>query len=150
MTHPMLPTEYLETLRAQGGRITTVVTSVLNHLYQSQTIHSPQKLREDISKELSTNVGFPTIYRILDRLTEAGLVQRMHQHNNQSYFFLCRHPGHKHHHHFICNKCDSVQEIDLCLADTFKKHVKNKLGAMMTEHIVQIEGVCQQCIKKAR
>ena len=102
---------HMDLVRHQGGRITPVVSSVLNHLYESGTVHSPQELREDIIRDLSCDIGFPTVYRVLDRLMSAGLVHRMHRNDNQTCFFLCRNPHQTHHHHFICNCCNTVKEI---------------------------------------
>lgn len=137
--------KYLAILRNQGARITPLVTTVLKHLYESGTIHSPQELKDCVNRELSGDIGFPTIYRILDRLIQAGLVYRMHRNDNHTYYFLCHHPQYQHHHHFICTNCSKVQEIEFCVIKPIEKHVMDKLGATVTDHIIQLEGICSHC-----
>lgn len=132
-------------LRRCGARITPVVRAVVNHLHAVASVRSPQALKAEISAALGCEIGFPTIYRVLDRLMCSGLVCLMHRSDNQTCYYLCRTPGAHHHHHFICTACGSVQEVDVCIDKEFSRYVEQHLGARMTGHIVQLEGVCAQC-----
>ncbi len=140
-----IPTEYLDILRTNGGRVTPIVTSLLRCLHTSKQIYSPQQIKDELSETLSCDVGFPTIYRALDRLMQCKLIHRMHRDDGQTMFFVCRHPGNHHHHHFICTSCRKVFEIDMCLAHEYESHLSRHLEATITNHIIQLEGVCKEC-----
>ncbi|MFP4163900.1 MAG: Fur family transcriptional regulator [Chitinispirillaceae bacterium] len=142
-----LPREFIHILRENGGRVTPIVTTLLSHLYQSSRVHSPQQLKEEVNRILRSDIGFPTIYRALDRLMQCQLVYRMYRDDGQTYFFICRHPRDAHHHHFICSSCSKVYEIDMCLAGHFEEHVSENLNASITKHIIQLEGLCRECRK---
>ncbi|MBD3421635.1 MAG: hypothetical protein GF398_16080 [Chitinivibrionales bacterium] len=136
---------HFDTLRKSGGRITPTVRTIINILYASKQILSPQQLKDKTSDELGCAIGFPTIYRVIDRLLQAGLICPMHSTENQTSYFLCRHPRDRHHHHFICSKCKKVQEVNLCTADRFEEFVEKELNAKVTEHIMQFAGICGGC-----
>jgi Fe2+ or Zn2+ uptake regulation protein len=143
-----LPSEYYEIIRDKGGRVTAVVSTILLHLYKSRKIFSPQQLKDAVNRILVNDIGLPTIYRNLDRLMQAGLIYRMYRDDGQTFFYACRHPQHQHHHHFICTVCCCVQEIDMCIAAQYEKHMADEKGLFITKHIIQFEGICKDCQRK--
>lgn len=141
-----IPREYLELLRKSGGRVTPIVTALLQRLHGSQRIYSPQQIKDDLNKTLSCDIGFPTVYRAIDRLLQCRLLYRMYRDDGQTMFFLCRHPEDEHHHHFVCTECWRVFEIEMCVAHQYESHVSKYLGASITKHIIQLEGICKDCL----
>lgn len=139
------PPEYLELLRKNGGRVTPIVTALLQRLHGSKRVFSPQQMKDDLSDTLRCDIGFSTVYRAIDRLLQCRLLYRMYRDDGQTMFFLCRHPDDDHHHHFICSECWRVFEIEMCLAHQYESHVAKRLGASITRHIIQLEGVCRDC-----
>ncbi len=140
-----VPGAYLERLRQNGGRVTPIVTALLQRLHGSKRIYSPQQIKDDLNKTLGCDIGFPTVYRAIDRLLQCRLLSRMYRDDGQTLFFLCRHPEDEHHHHFICTECRRVFEIDMCIAQQYESHVSKHLGASITNHIFQLEGICRDC-----
>ncbi len=143
--HTTLPSEYYDILRAKGGRVTPVVSTILLHLYKSRKIYSPLQLKDAVNQFLINDIGLPTVYRTLDRLLHAGLIYRMYRDDGQTFFYVCRHPQHQCHHHFICTDCSRVQELDMCMVDQYEKHVTDQKGHVITKHIIQFEGRCKDC-----
>jgi len=143
-----IPQEYLELLRKSGGRVTPIVTALLQRLHDSKCIYSPQQIKDHLNKTLCCDIGFPTVYRAIDRLLQCRLLYRMYRDDGQTMFFLCRHPDDDHHHHFICTECLRVFEIEMCIAHQYEVHLSKHLGASISRHIIQLEGVCQDCRKK--
>ena len=141
-----IPGEYLELLRKNGGRATPIVTALLQYMHESKRIYSPQQMKDELNAMLRCDIGFPTIYRAIDRLLKCHLLYRMHRDDGQTVFFLCRHPEDGHHHHFICTVCKRVSEIEMCLAHQYESHVAKHLDARITRHIIQLEGTCKNCI----
>ena len=91
------------------------------------------------------SIGLPTVYRILDELTEAGVVTKIFRSDRKQYYFLC--PNQDHHHHFVCESCRRVEDVELCGLDGVAQAIKTS-GGSVTSHILQINGVCGECIKR--
>lgn len=141
-----IPGEYLDLLRKNGGRVTPIVTALLQHLHESKRVYSPQQIKDDLKTMLRCDIGFPTVYRAIDRLLQCRLLYRMHRDDGQTMFFLCRQPEDEHHHHFICTACNRVFEIEMCIAHQYEAHVAKRLEATITKHIFQLEGICKECL----
>ena len=140
-----IPHEYLEILRNNGGRVTPIVTALLRRLHAGRGIYSPRQIKSELAETLNCNIGFPTIYRAIDRLMRCRLIHRMYRDDGQTMFFVCRNPANEHHHHFVCTMCGRVFEIDMCLAHQYESHVSRHLEASITKHIIQLEGMCRDC-----
>lgn len=93
-------------------------------------------------------IGLPTVYRILDELAEAGVVTRIFQTDRKQYYFLC--PNQEHHHHFVCESCRRVEDVDLCGLNGVAQEIAHRSGGLVTSHILQINGVCGKCSRLGR
>jgi len=139
--------QFVQILRNQGCRITPVVTSVVVHLYKSGVVRTAQQLRDDVSGLLGYQVNLATMYRVLERLLQCGIVCSMHKSDGLMRYYLCRNPHHTEHHHFICSRCMRVQEIPVCFSDAFSRYVEENLHATVDRHFIQLEGLCASCRK---
>ncbi len=148
MTHTGVKTEqFIQILRDQGCRITPVVTSVVNYLYKTGVVRTAQQLRNDISEVLGYQVNLATMYRVLERLLQCGIVCSMHKADGLMRYYLCRNPQHAEHHHFICSSCMRVQEVPVCFSEKFSRYVEDNLNATVDRHFIQLEGLCASCRK---
>jgi len=89
------------------------------------------------------SIGLPTVYRILDELAEAGVITRIFLSDRKQYYFLCA--NRDHHHHFVCEVCRRVEEVEQCGLDGFFHDFAQRSGGRVTSHILQINGVCGEC-----
>ncbi len=94
-------------------------------------------------KQHHIRMGLPTVYRILDELTEAGIVTRIFMTDRKQYYFLCSNL--EHHHHFVCESCRRVEDVEFCGLEGVISTVARRSGARITSHILQINGVCGVC-----
>ncbi len=60
-----------------------------------------------IAQKLLPNLSLATTYRNIERLEQEGLLQKLQLNKNTTLFELADQP----HHHFICQKCQSIQHI---------------------------------------
>jgi Fur family transcriptional regulator, ferric uptake regulator len=142
----MNPEQYFSFLRENAVRITPIMTATITFLYTSKKFHTPQYLQKELSARLGYGVGFPTLYRILDRLLSLNIIVPMFSKQIKTAYYLCSSPANPHHHHHVCTKCNRIQEIDYCTSKNFSEYINIKLGATMTTHIMQFEGVCATCL----
>lgn len=103
---------------------------------------------EDIYRELveaGEEIGLATVYRVLTQFEEAGLVVRHHFEGGQSVFEL---DHGEHHDHLVCVKCNRVEEF--CDDDIEKRQqeIAKKAGFTITDHSLNIYGICSVCQNK--
>lgn len=89
------------------------------------------------------SIGLPTVYRILDELAEAGVITRIFLSDRKQYYFLC--PNQGHHHHFVCESCRRVEDVEQCGLDGVSRDIAHRSGGRVTSHILQINGICGSC-----
>jgi Fe2+ or Zn2+ uptake regulation protein len=115
---------------------------VMHCLGSEQSYLSAEEVWSRIKSRLDS-IGLPTVYRILDELAEAGVVTRIFLSDRKQYYFLCSNQGH--HHHFVCESCRRVEDVEQCGLDGFSHDFARRSGGRVTSHILQINGICGIC-----
>ena len=98
-----------EPLRQAGLKSTPGRRAVLEVLARTASPLSPEQIQTKVGSEVCDRA---TVYRILESLGEAGLVQRVILAGKTLY--LPEESSH-HHHHIVCRKCRSTVCLDECL-----------------------------------
>jgi len=135
---------YIDRLKNNGHRITPKVRAVIEIFLERESVLDPVEVRARLQRRFK-GVGLPTVYRILEKLGECGILVTAANEDRQLRYFICRGLDHAHHHHFICRKCGKVEEVNLCLMAEVAKYVKRHLKATVQSHLLQIEGLCAKC-----
>lgn len=85
-----------------------------------------------------------TLFRLLNRLSEHGLVRRLGLHERAAYFTLAMPGGH--HDYLICKECGSVEILDVeCPVKALEKEIAEKTGYTRLYHELELYGVCPEC-----
>ena len=104
---------------------------------------------EDIYRELieaGEEIGLATVYRVLTQFEEAGLIVRHHFEGGQSVFEL---DHGEHHDHLVCVKCNRVEEFCDEMIEKRQREIANKRGFEITDHSLNIYGICNACQEKS-
>jgi len=125
-------------LRRAGLKSTPGRRGVLQALEKASSPLSPEQILAKVGSEVCDRA---TIYRILESLGEAGLVQRVILAGKTLY--LPEESSH-HHHHIVCRKCRSTVCLDECLISALEKKAK-QLGFHDIRHSLQLTGLCSKC-----
>ncbi|HEY5602951.1 MAG TPA: ferric iron uptake transcriptional regulator [Gammaproteobacteria bacterium] len=136
-----------EELREAGLKATVPRMKILEIMEQSSVRHLSA---EDIYKaflEEGEDVGIATIYRVLTQFESAGLVTRHHFESGISVFELNQ--G-QHHDHILCLKCGKVEEFIDEVIEQRQKDIAAKAGFSMTDHSLNIYGICKECQAKRK
>jgi len=131
-------------LREAGLKATVPRVKILEIMEQSNVRHFSA---EDIYKALldeGEEVGIATIYRVLTQFESAGLVTRHHFEGGISVFEL---DHGEHHDHILCIKCGKVEEFVDNVIEQRQKVIAAEAGFSMTDHSLNIYGVCKDCQK---
>lgn len=99
-----------------------------------------QRLREKFGR-----VGLPTVYKNLEELSEGGIISKVVQPERKAYYYFCK--NRMHHCHFICLSCHNVEDIISPKIIAFQKNIERLLGGKVMSNVLQLNGLCRNCLK---
>lgn len=134
---------YFQALKKNELKITPRRKAVIGLFLKTGTRMGAYDIHNKLKQKLS-KIGLPTVYRILDEFTKAGILVRSLSEDRQLRYALCALPG-EHHHHFTCRKCRKVEEVEFCNFKGLSRFIEKNLKAKVEAHQLQIEGLCSQC-----
>jgi Fur family ferric uptake transcriptional regulator len=89
-------------------------------------------------------VGIASVYRVLELLSENGLVQRIDLGSGMARFEPVDRSG-EHHHHLVCEDCGKIEAFaDEGLERVLRK-VEGRTGYSVAAHDVVLRGACADC-----
>jgi Fur family transcriptional regulator, ferric uptake regulator len=136
----MTQSEMAQALQQAGYRLTRPRMAVLQVLEESDEGLSPEEVHQQ-GKTICASLGLVTVYRTLELLAELGLVRRVHS-EQRCHRYACAGTDR---HHLICRECHRVIEF-LCEGlDGLIKAVRQRTGYTITEHLLELSGVCPEC-----
>lgn len=132
----------IDRCREAGLRRTKALEEVITTLFENER---PMTLAElAASKRLADQCDKATVFRLLQRLAEHGVVRRLGLHERAAYFTLLV-PG-KHHDYLICTSCGSIKAIHApCPVHQLEDEIREKTGFRNLYHELEFFGVCPQC-----
>ena len=134
--------EQRKELRKVGLKVTAPRLKILQILESSDARHLSA---EDIYRELlnaGEDIGLATVYRVLTQFEASDLVIRHNFESGHSVFELS---SDKHHDHIVCVKCGRVEEFADDEIEQLQKKVADKLGFELTDHNLNMYGLCPEC-----
>ncbi len=137
--------KYTDFLKQLHLKATPRRIAVLDILAAEQAYCGPEDIWKKMKRKFS-RIGLPTIYRILDELSEKGVISKIIHPSRQLYYYYCGNS--EHHHHFICVSCRKVEDLNFCATREIEKEVTRGLGGKVLSHILQVNGLCEPCSKK--
>lgn len=123
-----------------GIKVTKQRIAIINILERAQSPITAEDIYERLEDKSLLN--YSTIYRTLNRLSEKGALVKTGEPGGKMYFQL---KVHHHTHDLECLVCHKHIQIDDCPVDAFSKSVAKETGFVVTEHSLQIKGLCAQC-----
>jgi len=88
------------------------------------------------------NLDQATIYRIINLLTEKGILRAVNFQEGKARFELASHP---HHHHVVCTNCGVVRDVEDCLTSTATDTIEKETGFKIASHALEFFGLCTSC-----
>lgn len=120
-------------------RSTPTKEAVLNVLAGSRKAMS----QEAIMKKVEIDIDRATIYRVLNRFCEDGILHRIVAEDGKQYFAVCIKCEEKkladHHFHFRCTKCETIE----CLPNEVQFSLEQ--GYLVASVNCILTGICKDC-----
>ncbi|MBI4470474.1 MAG: transcriptional repressor [Acidobacteria bacterium] len=138
---------FYDCLRRKGLRRTSQRDTIFDVFMRSQKHLSSEDLYRRV-REMDPKVGFTTVYRTLNLLSECGLAIR-----SQFGDGLTRYePGFNttHHDHLICVECGNVTEFFSAQLEHVQDEIVSRHGFEMQEHSLRIWGMCRACRRNVK
>lgn len=129
-------------LKKAGLKVTLPRLKILQILENAKDHHMSAEDIYRILLESGEDIGLATVYRVLTQFEEAGLVVRHHFESGQSVFEM---DSGEHHDHLVCVKCNCVEEFVDELIETRQREIAKKTGFLITDHSLNIYGICSGC-----
>ncbi len=137
MTSPDFPA----LLRASGLRATAGRVELLKALSREK---QPVTI-DHLTKKLADHLDTVTLYRALEALKDARIVERTDlQHGHAHYELLVDRP---HHHHVVCRSCGRIEDIEIPHAAQPEKEAERraKTFSVIDSYTLEFFGQCVGC-----
>ncbi len=130
--------------RTEGLRRTKALEELLATLLESDRPMTITELAE--SPRLRNQCDKATIFRLLQRLADKGILRRLGLHERAAYFALLI-PG-QHRDYLICTECGSIEPINApCPVHELEKEIQFTSGYKNLYHELEFFGTCPACSK---
>src|SRR3990170_8100430 len=129
-------------LKRRGQRITPQRAVILETIAHMQRHVSAQEVFEQARLRLP-GLHLATVYRALDGLQQAGLVDPFHAGPGQTRFAMTQedHP----HGHLVCQRCGRTESFDPCMAQELAEQVAERHGYQVNLSHLTLRGLCSEC-----
>ena len=134
--------DIIDRLREAGMRKTKALVELIETLAEAETPHTLAELCA--SERLVDLCDKATVFRLLHKLADHGVVRRLGLHERAAYFVLLV-PG-KHSDYLICTSCGSIEAIKApCPVHALEDEIREKTGYQNLYHELEFFGVCPKC-----
>lgn len=128
--------------RAEGLRRTKALEELLSTLLESDRPMTLAELAE--SPRLANQCDKATVFRLLQRLAEKGILRRLGLHERAAYFALLL--PNQHRDYLICTECGSIEPINApCPVHELEKEIQFTTGYKNLYHELEFFGTCPKC-----
>ena len=125
-----------------GVRATRQRGAIIALLEKLDGFRSALELHEDLRRS-GANIGLTTVYRTLQALESANLVDMVRTDSGESVYRRCAAPHH--HHHLVCRSCGAAVEVSGHEVEAWAAEVAAEHGFSDVDHTVELFGTCAGC-----
>lgn len=127
---------------AAGVRATRQRAAIIALLDTIDEFRSAQELHDELRRR-GENIGLTTVYRTLQSLSTADLVDMVRTDTGESVYRSCA--GSDHHHHLVCRRCGAAVEVSGREVEAWAADVAQEHGFSDVSHTIELFGTCGQC-----
>lgn len=132
-------------LKDKNMKVTKARMNILTILLNNKDGMTAEEIF-DICRESQININLSTVYRTLDTFYEHQIIDKFILEDGVSSYKL-----HKSTHKYIleCDICHKEVEVP-CPIGQIEELIKRQTGFTLTEHNIEIKGVCEECKKTSQ
>jgi len=126
----------------RAGATTRAQRAVLSALADVPAFVSAQDLHRQLRQGGQT-IGLTSVYRALQALNEAGLVDVVRTPTGEATYRRCG--SEQHHHHLVCRSCGAAAEVATPALERWVASIARTHGYVVDGHTLEITGTCGRC-----
>ncbi len=134
----------LALLRERGGRATTPRRLIIRQLLAAADHVTAEELATRVQAE-HPDVHLSTVYRCLEDLEGAGVVEHVHLGHGPAVYHLVEDETHR---HLVCDSCGRVEEIASAVFDDLARRLRGEFGFELDPGHFAVGGRCRDCAAK--
>ncbi|UGT60527.1 Fur family transcriptional regulator [Nocardia asteroides] len=129
--------------KAVGVRSTRQRNAIAALLRDIEEFRSAQELHDELRKR-GEGIGLTTVYRTLQSLCDAGMVDVLRTDTGESVYRQC---STGHHHHLVCRGCGRTVEVAGPAVEAWADATAAEHGFTEVSHTLEIFGTCDGCLR---
>jgi Fe2+ or Zn2+ uptake regulation protein len=133
-------------MRTRGFRVTAQRTIILETIAHMGGHISAQEVYEKATERLP-GLNLATVYRTVETLHEAGLIDLFDTQSEPMRFALRDHENP--HGHLVCKHCGRVMDLDVDLIQELANSVAERTEFHIDHHHLTLQGTCLSCQTQA-
>jgi Fur family ferric uptake transcriptional regulator len=127
-------------IREAGGRITVTTRTVVSILLEAESHLTADDIIDDAERR-SPGIAPSTVYRILQRLDELGIVEHVHSGHGPAFYHV-RERGHA---HLVCSQCGNIIDIPDRVLDSLGQLIRRRYHFTVESRHTALSGRCESC-----
>ncbi len=132
----------LDVLRDQGLRITAPRRAVCEVIARSHTEHlTAQSIHDAAVEEFGADLDRSTVYRTLEVLEDANVVEHSHVGQGAAVYHLAGEPTHQ---HLLCTRCGTTVSLAADDLGAVLGEIRERTGFAADPHVA-LTGLCRAC-----
>jgi Fur family ferric uptake transcriptional regulator len=112
-------------------------------LEKRDEFRSAQELHDEL-RRCGDGIGLTTVYRTLQSMAAAGLLDTLRTDTGESLYRRC---SEHHHHHLVCRACATTVEVQGGQVEKWTAEIASAHGFSDVSHTIEIFGLCAECAK---
>ena len=100
---------------------------------------------KEIHEQVKDSTGLTTIYRLVDKLVEEGLLDKRIGNDNNTYYQYLGVCDCSNHFYLKCIECGKLIHVDCDCIKDLSNHILNEHGFVTTKEHIIINGTCSAC-----
>jgi Fur family ferric uptake transcriptional regulator len=127
--------------KAVGVRSTRQRSAITALLGDIEEFRSAQDLHDELRRR-GEGIGLTTVYRTLQSMADAGIVDVLRTDTGESVYRQC---SRGHHHHLVCRTCGRTVEVEGPTVEAWAESVAGQHGFTDISHTIEVFGTCCDC-----
>lgn len=132
-------------IRQIGVKVTDQRMAILQEILGGSDHVTAQEVYENV-KSKAPEIGFATVYRFLRTLTDHKILSEVRIQGLPARYEWA---NKNHHDHITCSACGKISEFENEQIESLQTQIAASLGYQLTDHILELYGICNECQKKS-
>ncbi|MFC9664306.1 Fur family transcriptional regulator [Nocardia sp. NPDC127606] len=137
--NPLADNTSAKQVGVRSTRQRSAISALLNNIDE---FRSAQELHDELRKR-GEGIGLTTVYRTLQSLADAGMVDVLRTDTGESVYRQC---SSGHHHHLVCRHCGRTVEVEGPTVEAWAETIASEHGFTEVSHTLEIFGACRECV----